>query len=72
MLFAIILAGAGAGACAGGGGGAAATTLGAGATAVFATGSHGSTERAGVQSLLCQQSAVLELVVMLFPYESTR
>jgi hypothetical protein len=69
MLFAAILAGAGAGT---GGGGAAATTWGAGATAIFATGSHGSTERAGVQSLLRQQSAVLELVVMLLPYESTR
>jgi hypothetical protein len=71
MLFATILAGAGAGAGAGGGG-AAATTLGAGVTATFATGSQGSTERAGVQSLLRQQRSVLELVEMLFPYESTR
>jgi hypothetical protein len=59
---------AGAGAAEGfSGSGAAAATLATGASALRTTGSQGSTERAGVQSLLRTHRPVLELVVMLFP-----
>jgi hypothetical protein len=64
MLCGAILAGAAAGFSVGE---AAAATLAAGASALRATGSQGSTERAGVQSLLRTHRPVLELVVMLFP-----
>ena len=49
----------------------AAASLGAGASAFLATGSQGSTERAGVQSLSRQHKPVVELVTM-FMFVSSR